>query len=128
MTQTAINWAELVQDVTDEVRKGVSLDDALVDVSRDYDASIAVLRARFEKAHPNGVMAAPPSEDEMLARHRAEVKATRAKAEAEHNAIVEFFNANPAIKQQVRQNITKFTGKRSCNMRIAKAIADRIAK
>jgi len=57
MTQTPINWNDLLLDVTMDVRNGKDLDQSITEVARDYDANPIVLRARFDKAYPNGVMA-----------------------------------------------------------------------
>ena len=53
-----LDYSIIVQDVADEIRRGKELDKAITEVARDYDASSDVLRVRFNKAYPDGVLKA----------------------------------------------------------------------
>lgn len=68
MTQTPINWNELVADVATEVRGGSDIETAIAEVAGDYDANPTVLRARFEKAFPEGVPAITSAKDAVEAK------------------------------------------------------------
>ena len=127
MTQTAINWNELVAETTALVRKGASLTAAINEIASDWDANPAVLAVRFNKAWPDGVPGALPSPEEMEARRRAAIREHNAQVEAEAQAINEFFDANPALYVETRRNIYKVTGRKSCSLRTAKRIADSLA-
>lgn len=63
--QTTINDA--IADVATEVRSGVPLAAAVLNVAIDYDIKVTVLEARVARAFPNGVPSALPTLADQIA-------------------------------------------------------------
>lgn len=118
---------EVILEMAAEVRNGAAVETIIPEFAADYGVKAEVLSARFARAYPNGVPAAAPSADEMIRRRREEADKIARRNHEEAQAILDFFAANPRIKQEVRRNIYRYTGKQSCNLATAKAIADKLA-
>ena len=118
----------ILDELKEEIRAGGDAEKLIPEFAAEYEIREDVLRARFARAFPNGVPVAPPSAEEMERRRREHRDAENRRAFEEMQAIVEFFAARPDLKLAVRQNIYRYTGKQSCNMATAKAIADRLTK
>jgi hypothetical protein len=55
MQKPPIDYGELVFDLANELRKGRSWYDAVVEICEDTGANEEVLNARFKKSYPNGL-------------------------------------------------------------------------
>jgi hypothetical protein len=130
MPQIAEIMTDMIAEVADHVRLNDSnVDDAVREIASDYqsfghDVKPDVLLARVNRAYPDGIPSAMPTEEEMIERRREVQRAGRAAAIAERDAIDEFFRTHPGLLRDVRRNITRFTGMRSCSMYTARKIAD----
>lgn len=100
-----MDYPALIKEVADAIRSGTTQADALASIAAEWEAPLPVLTARFERAYPDGVPAAPPSKEENERRRVAAIRAERRRAVAEHNAIVAFFNDNPEQLYKLRRHI-----------------------
>jgi hypothetical protein len=130
MPQIAEIMTDMIAEVADHVRLNDSnVDDAVREIASDYqsfghDVKPDVLLARVNRAYPDGIPGAMPSEEEMRKRRAQHIAAGRQAAIDEMDAIDAFFKSHPGLLRDVRRNIERFTGMRSCSMYTAKKIGD----